>query len=167
MRACRTSTGLAAARGSGPAVWRVPRVPYLRLLGGDRRLAPLVRGDDVAVQEPAPAVCAHVHDQGDESPPYLGQPVLDPRRYLRVRAALDDAVVLERPQPQRERPGADSLERSLQLAEALASVGQVADHEERPLAGDDLRATSNWTRILSHLGGRWARPLHTPSPRRV
>ena len=35
------------------------------------------------------------------------------------------------------RPRRDALQRALELAEALAAVGQVADHEERPLAADD------------------------------
>src|SRR5215211_2241345 len=116
-----------------------------------RRCGPrLALARPLAVYKPATAIRAHGLDQGHERPALLGERVLHPRGYLRVRPALDNALVLERPQAQRERAGTDPLQRSLQLAEATASVSQVADYEEGPLAGDDLRATTNWAGILRH-----------------
>ena len=91
---------------------------------------------------------------GTRARPFSVKRVLDPRRDLGIGAPLDDPLLLERAQAQREGARADPLERALELAEALASVGQVADHEERPLAGDDLRATTDWTGILSHSVGQ-------------
>src|SRR5919198_1835965 len=112
--------------------------------GGDGRLAALAR------KQPPAAVGAHVLDQRDQGAALLGERVLDPRRHLRVGPPLDDAVVLQRAQPEREGARADALERSLELTEPLAALGQVADQEERPLAGDDLRTASDWTGILGH-----------------
>src|SRR5439155_2693674 len=111
----------------------------------DRGLAPAL-----ATQQPTAPVGAHVLDQRNKRATLVGQCVLDPRWDLRVGAALNDALVLERPQAKRKRARADPIERPLQLTEALTSVGQVANHEEGPLAGDDLRATTHWTGILSH-----------------
>src|SRR3954468_3520290 len=59
-------------------------------------------GDDgglaaVALQEPPAAVGAHVLDQGHERLALLGERVLDSRGYFGIGAALDDAVLLERP----------------------------------------------------------------------
>src|SRR4051794_15742485 len=104
----------------------------------------------LAVQKPATAVAPHVLDQGHESATLLGQAVLDPGRHLGIGPSLDDPMLLQSTQAKREGARADPLQRALQFAEPLASVRQITDHEERPLAGDDLRATTNWTGILSH-----------------
>ena len=85
------------------------------------------------------AVAAHVLDQRDQRPALGGQRVLDPRRHLRVGVPLDDALLLERPQPQRQRPRADAGERALELAEAATALGEIADDEDRPLPADDVR----------------------------
>src|SRR5262245_22727377 len=84
-------------------------------------------------QQPALAVFAHVVDQRHEGAALLREPVLDPRRHLGVGAPGHDAAILERPETERERAGADSLERPLELAEALRALGEIANHEERPL----------------------------------
>src|SRR5215208_4695811 len=88
--------------------------------------------------QPAAAVGAHVLDQRDEGPTLVGELIGDARRDLGERAALDDALLLERPEAERERPGADALQRPLELAEPKRGVRQIADDEEGPLAGDDL-----------------------------
>src|SRR4051794_34726617 len=111
--------------------------PVLRDCGSERRrlrrLAAAAGG-----AEPLGAVGAHRLDDRDERAALLGQLVLDARRDLGEGLAGDDALLLERAQAQAQRPGRDAFQRALQLAEALAAVGQVADHEERPLAADDV-----------------------------
>ena len=77
--------------------------------------------------------------------------VLDPRRHLGIGVALDDALLLERPQPQRQRPRADAGERALELAEAAAALGQIADDEDRPLAADDVRGGADGTGGIAHM----------------
>ena len=51
-----------------------------------------------------------------------------------------------------ERPRRDALQRALELAEALAAVGQVADHEERPLAADDVGGPADGAVGIGHDG---------------
>ena len=68
----------------------------------------------------------------------VGERVLDARGNLGVGRRLDDALLLEGPEAEREGARADPLEGALQLAEAKRGVGEVADDEEGPLAGDDL-----------------------------
>src|SRR6266487_1872043 len=79
--------------------------------------------------QPALAVLAHRLDDRDERAALLGEQVLDARRNLGERRALDDALLLERAQAQRQRTRADALQRALELAEARPAVGQVANHE--------------------------------------
>ena len=67
----------------------------------------------------------------------------------KVRAG-DDALLLERAQPQRERARGDALERALQLAEARAALGEVADHQQRPLAADDVGGAADGTVGVRH-----------------
>ena len=69
---------------------------------------------------PAAPVAAHVLDQRHEGLALVGERVLDPRRDLGIGAALDDPLLLERPQAQRERAWADPVERALELTEAVA-----------------------------------------------
>ena len=57
--------------------------------------------------------------------------------------ALDDALLLERAQAQRQRPRADPGERAFELAEAGVPLGQIADQQQRPLAADDLSGQAN------------------------
>src|SRR4029079_4882366 len=105
------------------------------------RSAPWSGGGGLAVvrdAEPAGAVLAHVVDQGRQGPTLLGQRLLDPGRHLGIGVALDDAAILERPQPQRQGPWADPVEGALELAEATVAVGEVTDDQQRPLARDDL-----------------------------
>src|SRR4051794_37410662 len=76
-------------------------------------------------QEPLASVRPHVLDQRNEGSALVGERVLDPRRDLRVGAALHDAVFLERAKPKREGARTDAVERALELTEALASLGQI------------------------------------------
>src|SRR5918999_5775241 len=119
-------------------------------LRGDRlrRLGPL---DGLAVvAQPLATVDAHrLHDR-DQRAALLGQRVLDPRRNLGEGLALDDALLLERAQPQREGAGRDPGERALELAEAAAALGQITDHEQRPLAADDVGGTADGTFGVRH-----------------
>ena len=55
---------------------------------------------------------------GSSASPFSRQRVLDPRRHLGVGVALDDPLLLQRPQPQRQRAGTDPGKRALELAEA-------------------------------------------------
>src|SRR4051812_49491730 len=80
--------------------------------------------------EPLHPVGAHRLDDGQQVPALVGQLVLDARRDLGVRAALDDALLLERAQAQRERPRADAGQRALELAEPRAALGQIADQKQ-------------------------------------
>src|SRR5579862_6921658 len=57
--------------------------------------------------EPLAPVDAHVVDQRHERQALLGEGVFDPRRHLGIRLAMDDPLLLERPQPQRQRARAD------------------------------------------------------------
>ncbi len=95
--------------------------------------------------EPARAVAAHVLDQRHQRLALLGQRVLDPGRHLGEGVALDDALLFQRPQAQREGARADPLQRALQLAEAARALGQVADDEEGPLAADDFGRAADGT----------------------
>ena len=97
--------------------------------------------------EPLQTVRAHVLDQRHECTSLIGQRVLNPRRDLGEHAAVDDALVLERAQPQRERAGADPLERPFELAEARLPLGQLLDQQQRPLTADDLGGSANGTGI--------------------
>src|SRR4051794_3422314 len=93
-------------------------------------------GTGAGGSEPALAVGPHGLDDRQQRAALLGQAVLDARRDLGIRLALEDALLLQRAQPQRERAGADALERALELAEARPAVRQVADDQQRPLATD-------------------------------
>ena len=55
--------------------------------------------------------------------------ILHARRHLREGVALDDPLLLQRPQSQRQGPRADPLKRTLQLAEARATIGQVTNEQ--------------------------------------
>src|SRR5271165_1254314 len=89
--------------------------------------------------EPVFAVRAHVVDDRQQRPALLGERVLDARGHLGERVALDDALLLERTQAQRQRARADPRERAFELAEARAPLRQVAHEQQRPLAAHDLR----------------------------
>src|SRR5262249_18605918 len=108
------------------------------------------RGRLLIPGEPAAAIGAHVLDQGDQGLTLVGQLVRDPRRDLGVGATLDYPLPLQRPQAQRERAGADSLERALELTEAKRGVGEVADDEEGPLPRDDLRGATDGAALIEH-----------------
>src|SRR4051794_8624876 len=100
------------------------------------RLGRLVAGAGGA--QPVGAVAAHRVDDRDQRPALLGELVLDARRDLREGLARDDALLLERAQPQRQRARGDAVQRALELTEPAATLGEVADHQQRPLAADDL-----------------------------
>src|SRR5215212_6666699 len=107
-------------------------------------------GHAVAHAEPLAAVAAHVVDQRHQGLALGRERVLDPRRDLGIGVALDYAVLLERAQPQRERAWADPRERPLELTEAAAALGKIADHEDRPLAANDVRSRADGTCGIRH-----------------
>src|SRR3954454_14200318 len=101
--------------------------------------------------QPAGAVFAHRLDDRDERKALVREAVLDARRDLGVGLALEDALLLQRAQAQRECAGADALERALELAEPRAALSQVADDQHRPLAADNLGGTADGTVAVGHL----------------
>src|SRR3954453_1393945 len=119
--------------------------------------------------EPDLAVGAHVLDDGDEGTALLGERVLDPRRHRGVRRALDDALLLERTQAQRQRARADAGERALELAEARTALGELTDEEQRPLAAHDVGGAADGTALIdghaSTLPSEVATPANAPSRR--
>jgi hypothetical protein len=88
--------------------------------------------------EPFAPERAHVLDQRKQRAALRRKHVLDARRHLGVGLPRDDTLLLERLQPERERPRADALERTLELTEAAAAGGEVPDDQDRPLAAHDL-----------------------------
>jgi hypothetical protein len=62
--------------------------------------------------------------------------------------ALDDPLLLERPQPQRQRARADPRQRAFELTEARAALGQVAHQQQRPLAAHDSAVTAHRTCLI-------------------
>src|ERR1700730_4024139 len=110
----------------------------------------MLRGLRDLLARPTAPVVAHAVDDRQQVEPLLGQRVLDARGHLGGGVALDDAVLLQRAQPQRERGRADAGERALQLAEAAAPGGQVAHQQQRPLAADQLGGVTNGTDIGRH-----------------
>src|SRR3954466_16212645 len=134
------------------------RLPGRR--GDRRRTSPRTQGEGVLSPrtpaggaarlgggEPVAAVRAHPLDDRHERLALVRQRVLHPRRDLGEGLPLDDSLLLERAQAQRERAGRDALERALQLAEARAAVGEVTDQEDRPLAAEDLGTCADWTTL--------------------
>src|SRR3954470_22532557 len=101
-------------------------------------------------REPMAAVGAHVLDQRDEGSALVGELVGHAGRHLVEGAALDDSLLLERPEPQRERARTDAVERALELAEPQSVIRQVTDDEESPLAGDDLRRPADGAFTVHH-----------------
>src|SRR5262249_44633773 len=97
------------------------------------------------------AVRPHAVDDRDERAALLGQRVLDARRDLGIRAALDDALFLQRAQPQRERARGDAAERALELAEPRAALRQVTHDQERPLPADDVGGAADGAVGIRHL----------------
>ena len=85
---------------------------------------------------------------GSSARPFSRQRVLDARRHLGEGVALDDALLLERAQPQRERARADPGERAFELAEARAPLGEVAHQQQRPLAAHDLGGHADGTCLV-------------------
>ena len=96
----------------------------------------------VLLEEPLEPVRPHVLDQRHQRPALVGQRVLDARRDLGERLPFDDPLLLEGAQPQRQRAGADAVQRALELAEPRAALGQVADQPTRGgTAGHVWRST--------------------------
>ncbi len=85
---------------------------------------------------------------GTQRAALVGERVLDARRHLGKGLTLDDPLFFQRTQAQRQRARADALQRALELAEARAALGEVADDEERPLAADDLCRPADRTRVI-------------------
>lgn len=100
------------------------------------------------VGEPAIAEAAHLFHEREKVPALAGQRILDPRRQLRVLVTLDDALLFQLPKAERERPGTDSLERTLELAEPGATALQVTDDEDGPLGADDVGGAADGTVVV-------------------
>ena len=100
--------------------------------------------------QPLLAVGAHRLDDRDERAALGGERVLDARRDLGERLALDDALLLQRAQAQREGARGDALERALELAEAEPALREVTDHEHRPLAAHDVGGPADWAVAVRH-----------------
>ena len=83
-------------------------------------------------------------------PALVGQRVLDPRRDLGECLARHDALLLQRAQAQRERARRDAGQGALELAEARAPLGEITDHQQGPLAADDVRGTADGTVGVRH-----------------
>ena len=107
-------------------------------------------GHALAHAQPLAAVATHVVDQRHEGLALRGERVLDPGRHLGVGVARDDSLLLERPQPQRQRARADAGERPLELAETATPLCEIADHEDRPLAADDVRGGTDGACGIGH-----------------
>src|SRR2546423_4746831 len=119
-------------------------------------------------EEPLAAETAHVLDEGEQRAPLRRQRVLDARWDLRERLALHDPLLLERTKAQRKRARADPGERALELAEAAAAGGEIADHEHRPLLTDDVRGGANGALLVEGpLGCEVTLHEMKYSPRRV
>src|SRR5262245_46696181 len=129
------------------------------LRGDGRDVDALGRDGAVVHAEVLAAVAAHVLDQRHEGLALGRKRVLDARRDLGIGVALNDALLLERAQAQRERARADPRQRALQLTETAAALGQVADDEDRPLATVDVRGCTDGAVWISHIGNASAR-LH-------
>src|SRR4051812_19843647 len=111
-----------------------------------------VRRDRAVVHaEMLAPVLAHVLDQREERLPLVRERVLHARGHLRERVPLHDALLLEGAQPQRQRPGADPGQGALELTEARAPFRQIADHQDRPLTGDDLCGRGDGTARVGNL----------------
>ena len=120
-----------------------------------RRTACVSVACDGGLTAPSASHCspndAHVVDDRQQRAALVRQRVLDARRDLGERLALDDARLLEVAQAQRQRARADPAERALELAEARVALREVADDEQRPLGADDVRGAADGTpRIDGH-----------------
>src|ERR671911_786919 len=133
-----------------------PRARPSQALGELRRdgLAPGFRRRGCAIvhAEPLAPVAAHVLDQRRNRHALRRQRVLHARRHLGVGVALDNALLLEGAEAQREGPRADAGQRALELAEAATALGKVANHKDRPLATDDVRSGTDWACGIGHMG---------------
>ena len=153
--AAATADGRAAGvrpRPVGRACLRVvPGAGRAELCGGaDRPGRGGLGRDALAHAQPLAAVATHVVDQRDEGLALRGERVLDPGRHLGVGLARDDSLLLERPQPQRQRARADAGERPLELAETATPLCEIADHQDRPLATDDVRGGTDGACGIGH-----------------
>ena len=93
--------------------------------------------------EPIFAVGAHVVDDRQQRPSLGRQRVLDAGGHLGEGVTLDDPLLLERTQPQRQGPRADPRQRAFQLTEPRPTLGQVSHEQEGPLTAHDLRRSAN------------------------
>src|SRR5438094_2091195 len=105
-------------------------------------------GGPAAPDEPLAPEGAHVLDEREQRLALPGQRVLHARGDLRIGVALHDPLVLESAKAQGERAGADAGKRTLELAEAAASGGEVANHQDGPLLADDVRGGTDRTVLV-------------------
>src|SRR4029450_8229891 len=113
----------------------------------------LDRGGDPVVlvdRQPAAAVGAHVLDQRDEGAALAGELIGDPGRDLGEGPALDDAVLLELAEAQRQGARTDAPERALQLTEPKGGIRKAGEGQKSPFAGDNLRRPADGTYAIQH-----------------
>src|SRR5215210_7406569 len=114
-----------------------------------------------SVDEPGAPEAAHLLDDRQEVAPLLGQVVLDPRRPLGIRAAFEDAVVLERAQPLGQRAWGDAGARGFELGEPACALRQVVHEECRPLRAEQPSARGDRARrrvmSLEHRAHRYTK----------
>jgi len=129
--------GSAAAELDDGALRRQPPGPHLlRHPERQHRRVELLRGG-VAEQPPHRPV-AQRQQQRLQLPTGFGEPVLD-EAAAAVRGSGDDPGPLEAPQPLGEQRPGHPRQAPVQVVEAAAGAHQVADDEQVPPLGDDLR----------------------------
>ena len=140
----RTARSASASRGQTAAIagsrsssvaasaWAsTPRSPPRRATGARTPSCPRSAA-------PAPGLCRSAHTRRGEGP--RGTSGVRQLPLPRGRAAVATAC------------GADAVQRALELAESRPALGQVADHQERPLSADDLSRAADRTRgVRRHL----------------
>src|SRR5258708_39314968 len=95
-------------------------------------------GRVVVATQPGAAVLAHVVDDRQQRAALLGQRVLDAWRDLGEGLPLDDRLLLERAQAQRQRARADAGELTFELTEARRAGGELAHEQQGPLTAHDI-----------------------------
>src|SRR5262245_17804818 len=127
-------------RSSGEAVRPEDRVDGGHEVGGIAVLLPEL--------DPVLGPDAQLVEDRLELAPRRGRVVL-PTPPLAVGASLDDAGVLERPEPRREEALADPPDAVLDLAEVVAvEEDDLAQDQRRPALGDDLAGQGDRTHLL-------------------
>ncbi len=137
--------GIRAPREQHPLAERAPprRVCAARNRDRERALQKPRRDLDVrrlVGHEPRVAEAAHRLDDRQQVVALVGQVVLDPRRRLGVAPAHDDSLLLQGPQPFRERARADTAAGVLELGKAARPLREVVHEDGRPLGAENLGA---------------------------